>query len=67
MNNIELLEKISRKIDRVRDEINDLTLKVVADENYDLVFDSIVSMISDLENVSSEARVLADEIDTIEI
>jgi division protein CdvB (Snf7/Vps24/ESCRT-III family) len=67
MNNIELLEKISRKIDRVRDEINDLTLKVVADENYDLVFDSIVSMTSDLENISSEARVLADEIDTIEI
>ena len=67
MNNIELLEKISRKIDRVRDEINNLTLKVVADENYDLVFDSIVSMTSDLENVSSEARVLADEIDTIEI
>jgi hypothetical protein len=67
MTNIELLEKISRKIDRVRDEINDLTLKVVTDENYDLVFDSIVSMISDLENVSSEAMMLSEEIDTIEI
>ena len=67
MNNIELLKKISKKIDRVRDEINDLTLKVVADKNYDLVFDSIVSMISDLENTSSEAMMLADEIDTIEI
>jgi hypothetical protein len=67
MTNIELLELIASKIDAVRDEVNDLTLKVVEDENYDLVFDTIVSMTSDLEQVSSDARVLADEIDTIEI
>lgn len=67
MTNIELLELIASKIDAVRDEVNDLTLKVVEDENYDLVFDNIVRMITDLEQVSSDARVLADEIDTIEI
>ena len=67
MTNIELLELIASKIDAVRDEVNNLTLKVVEDENYDLVFDTIVSMTSDLEQVSSDARVLADEIDTIEI
>jgi hypothetical protein len=67
MTNIELLELIASKIDAVRNKINDLTLKVVDDENYDLVFDSIVRMTTDLEQVSDEARVLADEIDTIEI
>ncbi len=67
MNNIELLELISKKINHVRDEINDLTLKVVEDENYDLVVDSIVSIITDLENISSEAMMLSEEIDTIEI
>ena len=67
MTNIELLELIASKIDAVRDEVNDLTLKVTDDDNYDLVFDSIVRMTTDLEQVSSDARVLADEIDTIEI
>ena len=67
MTNIELLELIASKIDAVRDEVNDLTLKVADDNNYDLVFDSIVRMTTDLEQVSSDARVLADEIDTIEI
>ena len=67
MTNIELLELIASKIDAVRDEVNDLTLKVADDDNYDLVFDSIVRMTTDLEQVSSDARVLADEIDTIEI
>jgi hypothetical protein len=67
MTNIELLELIASKIDAVRDEVNNLTLKVVEDENYDLVFDSIVRMTTDLEQVSSDARVLADEIDTTEI
>ena len=67
MTNIKLLELISKKINHVRDEINDLTLKVVEDENYDLVVDSIVSIITDLENISSEAMMLSEEIDTIEI
>ena len=67
MTNIELLELIASRIDAVRDEVNDLTLKVADDDNYDLVFDSIVRMTTDLEQVSSDARVLADEIDTIEI
>jgi hypothetical protein len=67
MTNIELLELIASKIDAVRDEINDLSLKVVEDDNYDLVFDTIVSITTDLENTSSTALILAEEIDTIEI
>ena len=67
MTNIELLELIASKIDAVRDEINDLSLKVVEDDNYDLVFDTIVSITTDLENTSSIALILAEEIDTIEI
>jgi hypothetical protein len=67
MTNIELLELIASKIDAVRDEVNDLSLKVVEDENYDLVFDTIVDMTSDLEGVSSTATMIAEEIDTIEI
>jgi hypothetical protein len=67
MTNIELLELIASKIDAVRDEINDLSLKVVEDENYDLVFDTIVSITTDLENTSSTALMVAEEIDTIEI
>ena len=67
MTNIELLELIASKIDAVRDEINDLSLKVVEDDNYDLVFDTIVSITTDLDNTSSTALILAEEIDTIEI
>ena len=67
MTNIELLELIASKIDAVRDEINELSLFVVEDENWTRVFDSISRMTTDLEQVSSDARVLADEIDTIEI
>lgn len=67
MTNIELLNLIASKIDAVRDEINDLTLSVADDANYDLVFDSIVRMTTDLEQTSDIARILADEIDTIEI
>ena len=67
MTNIELLELIASKIDAVRDEINDLLLTVVEDENYDLVFDTIVSITTDLENTSSTAIMLSEEIDTIEI
>jgi len=67
MTNIELLELIASKIDAVRDEINDLSLTVVEDENYDLVFDTIVSITTDLENTSSTAIMLSEEIDTIEI
>jgi len=67
MTNIELLELIASKIDAVRDEINDLSLTVVEDENYDLVFDTIVSITTDLENTSSTAIILSEEIDTIEI
>lgn len=65
MTNIELLELIASKIDAVRDEINELF--VVEDENWTRVFDSVSQMTTDLEQVSSDARVLADEIDTIEI
>jgi hypothetical protein len=67
MTNIELLELIASKIDAVRDEINDLSLKIVEDDNYDLVSDTIVSITTDLENTSSTALMLAEEIDTIEI
>jgi hypothetical protein len=67
MTNIELLELIASKIDAVRDEVNDLSLKVVEDENYDLVFDTIIDMTTDLEGVSSTATMIAEEIDTIEI
>lgn len=66
MTNIELLELIASKIDAVRDEINDLCIEV-EDENYDLVFDTIVSITTDLENTSSMALIVAEEIDTIEI
>jgi hypothetical protein len=66
MTNIELLELIASKIDTVRDEINDLSLKVVEDVSYDLVFDTIVSMTTDLENTSSTALMIAEELDTIE-
>jgi len=67
MTNIELLELIASKIDAVRDEVNDLSLKVVEDVSYDLVFDTIVSMTTDLENTSSTALMIAEELDTIEI
>jgi len=67
MTNIELLELIASKIDAVRDEINDLSLKVVEDENYDLVSDTIVNITTDLDNTSSTALILAEGIDTIEI
>jgi len=67
MTNIELLELIASKIDAVRNEINYLPLKIVEDDNYDLVFDTIVSITTDLENTSSTALILAEEIDTIEI
>jgi hypothetical protein len=66
MTNIELLELIASKIDAVRDEVNDLSLKVVEDVSYDLVFDTIVSMTTDLENTSSTALMIAEELDTIE-
>jgi hypothetical protein len=67
MTNIELLELIASKIDAVRDQINDLSLQVVEDDNYDLVFDTIIDMTSDLEGTSSTATMIAEEIDTIEI
>jgi broad specificity phosphatase PhoE len=67
MTNIELLELISKKIDVVRDTINNLSLKVVKDDNYDLVFDAIVNVTSDLDNASATAKIVAEEIDTIEI
>ena len=66
MTNIELLELIASKIDAVRDEVNDLSLKVIEDVSYDLVFDTIVSMTTDLENTSSTALMIAEELDTIE-
>jgi hypothetical protein len=67
MTNIELLELIASKIDAVRDQINDLSLQVVEDDNYDLVFDTIIDITTDLEGVSSTATMIAEEIDTIEI
>jgi hypothetical protein len=66
MTNIELLELIVSKIDAVRDEVNDLSLKVIEDVSYDLVFDTIVSITTDLENTSSTALMIAEELDTIE-
>jgi hypothetical protein len=67
MTNIELLELISKKIDDVRDEINDLSLSVIEDDNYDLVFDTIVEIVCDLEGTSSTAMMISEEINTIEI
>jgi hypothetical protein len=67
MTNIELLELIASKIDAVRDEINDLSVKIVGDENYDLVYDTIVELTTDLENATRTALMTAEEIDTIEI
>ena len=67
MTNIELLELISKKIDDVRDEINDLSLLIVEDDNYDLMYDTIVEIVCDLENTSSNAMMISEEIDTIEI
>ena len=67
MTNIELLELISKKIDDVRDEINDLALSIIEDDNYDLMYDTIVEIICDLENTSSNAMIISEEIDTIEI
>jgi len=67
MTNIELLELISKKIDDVRDEINDLSLSIVEDDNYDLMYDTIVEIVCDLEGTSSKAMMIFEEIDTIEI
>jgi hypothetical protein len=67
MTNIELLELIASKIDAVRDKVNDLSVKIVGDENYDLVYDTIVELTTDLENATRTALMTAEEIDTIEI
>jgi division protein CdvB (Snf7/Vps24/ESCRT-III family) len=65
MNNIQLLKKISKKINKLRDKINLLSLQVVEDENYDLVFDNIVDITFDLENITSKVDILSEEIDII--
>lgn len=67
MTNIELLKLISKKIDDVRDEINDLMISIVEDDNYDLMYDTIVEIVCDLEGTSSTAIMISEEINTIEI
>lgn len=67
MNNIKLLKKISKKINKLRDKINLLSSQFVEDENYDLLFDTIVDVTSDLESIASKVDILSEEIDTIDI
>lgn len=67
MNNIQLLKKVSKKINKLRDKINLLSLQVVEDENYDLVFDNIVEITFNLEHIVDRVDILSEEIDTIDI
>jgi hypothetical protein len=64
MTNIELLKLILSKIENVRDEINDLTTEVVADENYDLIFDTLCTRLeSDLCNAIDTVNELIDDVE----
>ena len=67
MNNIQLLKKVSKKINKLRNKINLLSLQVVEDENYDLVFDNIVEITFNLEHIVDRVDILSEEIDTIDI
>ena len=67
MNNIQLLKKVSKKINKLRNKINLLSLQVVEDENYDLVFDNIVEITFNLEYIVDRVDILSEEIDTIDI
>ena len=65
MNNIELLQLIKDKIEKVRDEINDLN--VVEDENYDLIFDTLATNLeSDLCNAIDTVELLIDNVEQAE-
>jgi hypothetical protein len=62
MTNIELLKLILSKIEKVRDEINDLD--VVEDENYDLIFDTLCTRLeSDLCNAIDTVNELIDDVE----
>ena len=64
MINIELLQLIKSKIENVRDEINDLTTEVVADQNYDLIFDTLVTDLeSDLCAAIDTVSLLIDDVE----
>ena len=64
MTNIELLQFIKNKIENVRDEINDLSLNVVEDQNYDLIFDTLsIELESDLCNVIDTIESLIDDVE----
>ena len=64
MTNIELLNLILSKIENVRNEINDLTINVVGDDNYDLVFDTLVTDLeSDLCNAIDTVNNLIDDVE----
>jgi hypothetical protein len=64
MTNIELLNLILSKIENVRNEINDLTTDVVEDENYDLIFDTLVTELeSDLCNAIDTVNNLIDNVE----
>jgi hypothetical protein len=64
MTNVELLQLIKSKIENVRNEINDLSLNIVEDQNYDLIFDTLSTELeSDLCNAIDTINLLIDDVE----
>ena len=64
MTNQQLLELIKRKIENVRHEIIDLTILIVEDDNYDLIYDTLATNLeSDLCNAIDTVSLLIDDIE----
>lgn len=63
MNNLKLLNKIKSKLEKTREEIIELSLKVGEDENYWIVFDMLSTELeSDLCNALDTVECCIDEI-----
>ena len=64
MTNVELLQLIKSKIENVRNEINDLSLNIVEDQNYDLISDTLSTELeSDLCNAIDTINLLIDDVE----
>jgi hypothetical protein len=64
MNNLKLLNKIKSKLEKTREEINELSLKVGKDENFWLVFDMISTELeSDLCNALNTVETCIEDIE----
>ena len=64
MTNQQLLELIKRKIENVRHEIIDLTILIVEDDNYDLIYDTLATNLeSDLCNAIDTVELLIDNVE----